>query len=226
MKKLQKVVCFAVAAAMAAGMLTGCVSSAGSTAASSTAAQQAASSEQQTAGVLKQIKLTAHGEMDTTFIIGYDEQGRVQSMGAYAGAETAPEDATRDYTLHVDYTDGAANVAYNEELVAAYTDPQYMEYPEIYEVKTFESGAIQYVNASCDGAAMRFEFSEDGLLLYCSLGQEMGDYALSYTQGEDGRYVFAGAEDEYPGHFDEAEAGSDAQRGWDAATFDGEVTYQ
>lgn len=216
-----------VAGTAALCILTGC---SGTSDTSSAAAAEDEGSTAADAAVLRQVTLTAHtySGTDENYIVTYDEEGRISSMACYYDSMEAPEDPVLDFTLYVDYSDGTPDVRFNDEILAERSVDD-ADYPTIFEVTTFDSGSLQYVHAGC-GSAMQFEFNEDGLPIYCSVTQDMGDYAIEYTKDEDGRYVFAGAADEYPGHFDEEAADADnppvSERSLHPADCEGEVLYR
>ncbi len=237
-----KILLPALTAAAALMILTGCSTTANestkpseTTSAAETSGSESASSanetsaDESTSSVLQEVTLTAHtyDGTDENYIFTYDEEGRITSMARYLNSDTAPEDASLDETLYVDYSGDSPDVHFNDELFRNRSEDD-ADYPTVYEVTTFDDGTLKYVYAGCD-AAMKFEFNEDGLPIYCSVTQDMGDYAIEYSQDSDGRYVFASAVDEYPGHFDEdSAADSDATsvHSEHPSTFDGEVVYR
>lgn len=224
MKSLKRLLALTTAIAAAAFMVTGCGTSE-KDASSIIASSQTSVSEETTASALKQVKLIAHTSWneDQNFVVNYDEDGRIISMGCYTDTDQASADKSEDDTLYVDYTSGKPEVSYNSEILAALS-PDDADYPTVFDVETFDNGSLKYVYAG-HGAALQFEFDENGLPIYCSETQDMGDYAIKYTQGADGKFAFESAVDEMPGHFDEKSGETAGVRETDAATFDGEVVY-
>ncbi len=223
MKNLKKVLALTTAIAAAAFMVTGCGASGNDAAGSSSASEQTSASES-SESVLKQVKLVAHTDsQDQNFIVNYDEEGRIISMGCYIDTDKAPADKAEDDTLYVDYTSGKAEVSYNSEILAALS-PEDVDYPTVQEVTTFDNGSPKYVFAS-HGAALKFEFDENGLPVYCSQTQDMGDYAIGYGQDENGRFIFTGAIEENPGYFDGVSGEDVGVNVLDASAFEGEVIY-
>ena len=220
MKKLKKILTLTLAAVTTIGLLAGCG------AAENGSASDTSSQAEETAAAVKQVKLVAHTSdgIDQNFVFTYDESGRISSIGCYQDTDQAPEDKSQDDTLYVDYTSGTADVNYGQELLDA-SSPEDADYPKVFETSLYDDGTLKYVYAGRD-AATKVEFNEDGLPVYCAQTQDMGDYAIEYTANEDGTYSFAGATDEYPGHFDEDSEGvTAAERTENPATFDGEVIY-
>lgn len=225
MKNLKKVLALTTAIAAAAFMITGCGSSGNDAAGSTAASEQTSAAAESSESALKQVKLVAHtswGE-DQNFIVNYDEEGRIISMGCYIDTDEAPADKAEDDTLYVDYTSGKAEVNYNSEILAALSQED-IDYPTVQEVTTYDNGSPKYVFAS-HGTALKFEFDENGLPVYCSQTQDMGDYAIGYGQDESGRFIFTGAIEENPGHFDGASGEDVGVNVLDASAFEGEVIY-
>lgn len=186
----------------------------------------AADVEQETdeAPVLKRVRITAHEtDRDQNYIVNYDETGRVISLGCYYDTEEAPTDPDKDYTIYVEYNETADGVEvdahYREEFLDTYAEDDPM-YPTVEEV-TATDGKLSLLRAGYD-ALLRVAFDENGLPTHCMESQESGDYAITYTQNEDGTYSFESAEFEVPGYFDDDTEDKTVEN---TATVDGEVTY-
>lgn len=178
---------------------------------------------------LQQVKVLVHptGGGNLYFTVDYDEEGRPSAMYCRFGEDTVPATAAEDDTMYVDYSGGAPDVYYLPEYVNAFPDAPYS--PSICDVQTYDDGALKLVYGAF-GAALEFEFNENGLPAYVLNAQDDISHKLLYTQDADGRYAFAGGEEVY-GHFFDgvdtpyAQVAPDVFAGM-SASYEGWVTYQ
>ncbi len=224
----------------AALTLTGCAAESESMQSDTEAAEAAETSDSEVAGnseaaeetteqgaeqaetpALKQVRITAHDtDWDQNYVVNYDEEGRIISLACYHNSEEAPTDPATDNTVYVEYDGTKVDAHYREEFLSLYAEDDPM-YPRI-DVAEVTDGRLSRLEAGSD-AALRFAFDENGLPTHCMESQEAGDYAITYTQNDDGTYSFASAAFEVPGYFD-----TDVMEGTEianSATFDGEVIY-
>lgn len=155
--------------------------------------------EEQEAPKLKQVKILVHptGGGTMYFTVDYDEEGRASAMYCRFDEDTEPATPAEDDAMYVDYSSGMPDVYYRPEFVNAYLDAPYL--PSIADVQTYDDGSLKLVYGGF-GAALEFEFDENGLPTYVLCAQDDISHKLTYTQGADGRFAFADGAEIY-GHF-------------------------